>query len=272
MAEGADQPGLGGSPTGIRRVEQVMGTIVSIDVRDPAVEPTVVERALQVLHDADDRYSPFQADSELSRLARGDVAEAACSTQLRGMLVLADDLCRASGGYFDVRRHRADGRLDPSGLVKGWAAEAAARVLDEAGLKSYCLNVGGDVITRGAAEAGRAWRVGIRHPRDGARIATVLAVRNMAVATSGGYERGDHIVDPHTGRPSSAWLSMTVAGPSLTYADAYATAAFAMGRTGIAWVAAQPGYGAYAIDSDEVATWTEVVERLRAPSSRSAEP
>ncbi|MFI5261265.1 MAG: FAD:protein FMN transferase [Candidatus Limnocylindrales bacterium] len=248
----------------MRYVDHVMGTIVSLDVRDPASAVTL-NSAVRVLHDADARFSPYRPDSELSRLIRGEFDECGCSAELRQVMALADDLCRTSDGYFDVRRHRPDGRLDPSGLVKGWATENAAHLLDEAGLHTYCLNVGGDVIARGSPEKGRGWRVGIRHPRDVSRLAAVLAVRDLAVATSGAYERGDHIWDPHTGVPAADWTSVTVVGPSLTYADAYATAAFAMGRRGIAWVAAHPGYGAYAIDADEQATWTATLDELLVP-------
>lgn len=249
---------------GMRRMETVMGTVVSLDVRDPASAATL-ESAIDVLRDADARYSPYLPDSELSRLVRGELDERQCSGEFRDLLALADDLCRTSDGYFDVRHHRPDGRLDPSGLVKGWATENAARCLDAAGLRSYCLNVGGDVIARGSPEQSRGWRVGIRHPADASKLAAVLAVRDLAVATSGAYERGEHIWDPHTGQPASDWTSVTVVGPSLTYADVYATAAFAMGRRGLAWVAAHTGYGAYAIDADEQATWTATLDELLVP-------
>ena len=248
----------------MRRVDPVMGTIVSLDVRDPTSAATL-ESAVDVLRAADARYSPYLPESELSRHARGELDERECSAEFRNLLALADDLCRTSDGYFDVRHHRPDGRLDPSGLVKGWATENAAHVLDEAGLHTYCLNVGGDVIARGSPERGRGWRVGIRHPRDASRLAAVLEVRDLAVATSGAYERGDHIWDPHTGMPAADWASVTVVGPSLTYADVYATAAFAMGRRGLVWVAAHPGYGAYGIDPDEQATWTATLDELLVP-------
>ena len=249
---------------GMRRVDPVMGTIASLDVRDPASAATL-DSAINVLRDADARYSPYLPDSELSRLVRGELDERECSAEFRDLMALADDLCRTSDGYFDVRHHRPDGRLDPSGLVKGWATENAAHVLDAAGLRTYCLNVGGDVIARGSPGQDRGWRVGIRHPRDASRLAAVLAVRDLAVATSGAYERGGHIWDPHTGLPAADWASVTVVGPSLTYADVYATTAFAMGPRGVVWVATHPGYGAYAVDPDEQATWTANLDELVVP-------
>jgi FAD:protein FMN transferase len=245
-----------------RRVERIMGTVFSLDVRTEGVDETVLDHAFGVIRAADVRFSPYLATSELSRVVRGELSESASSQQFRHVLALADDLCRTSEGYFDARRHRPDGRLDPSGLVKGWAAEAAAQILDAAGVQAYCLNAGGDVLARGGPRPGGAWRVGIRHPAEPGQIVAVLTVRDVAVATSGSYERGPHIRDPHAPQTAGPWMSMTVVGPSLTYADAYATAAYAMGRPGLAWVAGHPGYGAYAIDHERIATWTPVVEGL----------
>jgi thiamine biosynthesis lipoprotein len=72
------------------------------------------------------------------------------------------------------------------------------------------------------------------------------------VATSGTYERGDHVIDPHTAKPPVGVLSVTVTGPQLATADAYATAAFAMGEAGPDWTARLPrGYAAMTILADE---------------------
>ena len=78
----------------------------------------------------------------------------------------------------------------------------------------------------------------------------MVAVEDLAVGTSGGYERGAHIVDPHTGAPPTGLLSVTVVGPDLATADAYATTAFAMGADGPAWTASLAGYDAMCITSD----------------------
>ena len=182
------------------------------------------------------------------------------------MLERCDALRALSRGYFDIRAHRADGKLDPSGFVKGWAVEAAAAILDAAGAQNYCLNAGGDVIARGEPEPGRPWRIGIRHPELPERLATILEARDVAVATSGGYERGAHIIDPHTGRPPDGVLSVTVVGPELSEADAYATAAYAMGRTGLAWIATLPGYAGCMITAERRLVWTLQFARYKTTS------
>ena len=236
--------------TGRLRVEQVMGTAVGIDVRDDELAAAAVDRAFAYLRRADAQFSPYQADSEVSRLGRGELTLAACSLALRQVLALAEQLRADSHGAFDVRGHRADGRLDPSGVVKGWVVEEAGWILDAAGARNYAINAGGDILVRGAPEPGQPWRVGIRHPLDADAVAYVLELAGGAVATSGAYERGAHIANPVAASTARDWLSLTVVGPSLAYADAYATAGFAMGHDGLAWVNRHAGYRAYGIIED----------------------
>lgn len=112
------------------------------------------------------------------------------------------------------------------------------------------MNGGGDLHLAGEAEPSRPWTVGIADPHTGDRIATTVTGRNFAVATSGVAERGQHIIDPFTGRPATGLASATVVGESLTYADAYATAAFVLGRDAIRWIDGIDGYAALLIDAD----------------------
>jgi len=226
------------------RVEHVMGMPVRVDVRAP-VAARVLDDVFAWFRDVDARFSPYARESAVSRRARG---EAARDADLDAVLARCEALRRATGGYFDVR---ATGALDPSGFVKGWAVERAAAILVEAGARNLCVHAGGDVRVRGERAPGRPWRVGVRHPTIRDRVAAVLAVRDLAVATSGAYERGPHVIDPRTGRPPRGVLSVTVAGPDLGTADAYATAAFAMGTDGPAWTATLGGgYGALTILAD----------------------
>jgi FAD:protein FMN transferase len=228
------------------RVERVMGTVVSLDIRRGGIDPGVVDAAIASLHEADARFSTYRAESELCRFDRGEVARP--STDLRWVLERCAALRRETGGYFDAR---ATGRLDPSALVKGWAAQRAADVLTAGGITDFCLTAGGDVVARGDASPGsRGWRVGVQHPHERAAIAARIGARDLAVATSGAYERGRHIVDPWTATAAEGVLSVTVTGPDLGTADAYSTAAFAMGLDGPAWTLGLAGYEAMTILAD----------------------
>ncbi len=231
-----------------RRVEvrHLMGMPIGIDLRDP--EQIDVDLAFDWLRRVDDTFSTYRDDSDISRLDRGELTLADCRAEVDEVLTQCMVLGRQRRGYFSVR---SAGRLDPSGLVKGWAIAAAAERLASAGAKNFCINAGGDILTRGRPGPDRLWQVGVRHPGDLGQLAAVLAVEDLAIATSGEYEQGSHIVDPHTGQPPTGLLSATVVGPDLGTADAYATAAFAMGADGPSWSATLTGYEAMCITSDQ---------------------
>ncbi|MDX2931744.1 FAD:protein FMN transferase [Streptomyces ipomoeae] len=231
----------------MRRVEHIMGFPISLlieDFENGTATAETAEPAFDWLREVDARFSPFRADSEVSRLDRGELAPHELSPDLTEVLDLCEEYRVATGGAFDVR---LPGRgLDPCAMVKGWAVQRAADLLTERGAKRLCLNAGGDV-----AVTGGPWRVGVRHPERADRLCTVLEITDGAVATSARYERGDHILDGRTGRPATGLLSLTVVAPSLTEADATATAAFAMGKEGIEWAAARENCEVFAVDADQ---------------------
>ena len=237
---------------GVRRIEDVMGMPVTADVRDEGADESAVDRLFAWLPWVDDTFSTFKADSEVSRIGRGDLAPADADRHVREVLARSEELRTETDGYFDAR---AGGVLDPSGLVKGWSVDRAATILDEAGLKHYAVNAGGDIRLRGGALPEPCWGVGIQHPLQNDRIAAVVEGTDLAIATSGTYERGQHVLDPHTGRAPQGVLSVTITGPSLGLADAYATAAFAMGANSPGWVARLRGYeGMVILTSERVLT------------------
>jgi FAD:protein FMN transferase len=231
----------------MRFLETVMGIPMSLDIRDDVDAAPVAERAFAVLRDADRRFSTYRADSEVSRANAGAATASEPSDDFREVVALGDEAARASGGAFRIRRD--DGRWDLDGVVKGWAAARAARVLDEAGIHEYCLNAGGDVVVSGSPGGGRPWSVGIRSPHDPARMLAVLAVTDAGVATSGLYERGPHIVDGRDGSIPTALLSATVVADDLTTADVLATSVFALGPDGIGWALGHGARGVLAMDA-----------------------
>ncbi|HEX5741759.1 MAG TPA: FAD:protein FMN transferase [Pilimelia sp.] len=229
-----------------------MGTAVSIELADPLERPalvSLVDQTVAWLHEVDRRFSTYKDDSEISRLDRGAVTVADCSADVREVLAMCAELWRGSDGYFDAY---ATGRLDPSGFVKGWSVEVASRWLVANGSTRHCLNAGGDIRARGLSASGQPWRIGVRHPWQPDKVSWVVSGTDIAVATSGVYERGAHVVDPVRGRPATALRSVTVVGPDLGRADAYATVAMAMGRRGLAWLAEldETGYASAAVTAD----------------------
>ncbi|MET8402941.1 FAD:protein FMN transferase [Streptomyces sp900116325] len=237
-------------PSGLRHVEHVMGTVFSFDIRD---EPTpAIHRALadvvRQLHRVDAVFSTYRPDSHISRLDRGDIRLAECPPAVHEVLSLCARVTHDSDGYFSIS---PAGTLDPSGLVKGWATDAASQLLYDAGARHTCVNGGGDLQLRTSADHSTPWRIGIAHPLRLGELATVItAPHDLAVATSGTAERGAHILDPHHGTPVTAFASLTVVGPRLTMTDAYATAAFARGDGARDWLEVLPGYEALAILPD----------------------
>ena len=248
------------SVAGLRRIEEVMGIPVGIDVRDAGVDPAFVDRAFAWLRWADVTFSTYRPDSAISRMNAGTLALGDAAPEVREVLARCEDLRARTGGCFDVR---ARGALDPSEFVKGWAIEAVAGMLVAAGARNLCVHAGGDLCVRGERSPGQPWRVGIQHPWRRDRVAAVLRTRGLAVATSGSYERGAHVVDPRTGRAPQGVASVTVLGADLATADAYATAAFAMGVDGPAWTAGLEGYDALTILADGRVLSTPGVAALR---------
>ena len=243
----------------LRRVAQVMGMPVTVQVADDQAQDEAADAVLADFSLLDQTFSPFIHNSAVSRINRGEL-----QLDEAGQLVdQAVDLCRlyerATDGYFSPS---IDGRFDPSGLVKGWAIDRACSILDAYGYKDYFVDAGGDVQTHGRSPNGGPWRIGIRHPIERNKVARVVLASGLAVATSGTYEKGEHIVDPHTNKLANTWLSFSVVGPDILHADVYATAGCAMGESGLEFVSRSPGYEAYAIDYQLRATYTAGFDAL----------
>jgi thiamine biosynthesis lipoprotein len=199
------------------------------------------------LHEVDDRFTTYRPGSEWLRYCDGELAHADLHPDLVHVLERTAELEQVTAGAF--RLDADPGRPpDPAAYVKGWAVQRALDIVVAGGALAVCVNGGGDVA---AWRLHGSWRVGIQDPFDSKQVRAVVEVDCGAVATSGAYQRGDHIFDPRTHLPARGLASVTVVGPDLGTADAYATAAFALGAAdGPAWLRTLDGYGAYVIDED----------------------
>jgi FAD:protein FMN transferase len=241
-----------------RHVAHVMGMPISLALRGRHADDRRAEEAwsaaLAVLREADRVFSTYRADSVISRLGRGEIALADCppavAAQVREVLALGEAAERDSGGAFAVRR---GGVLDPSGVVKGWAAERAAAAVVGLPDTDFCLSAGGDLTCRTLDPTGTPWRIGIEDPHDPSRLVAVVPVHTGAVATSAAARRGAHIVDARTGRPPVGVASVTVVGASLTAVDIDATAAYALGPDAAGWLT-ERGRTALVVHADATTT------------------
>jgi thiamine biosynthesis lipoprotein len=190
----------------------------------------------------------------VTRLARGELAPERAPLALRYVLGRCEFIKHLTGGYFDVY---ANGALDPSALVKGWSVDVASALLGAAGVPNHAINAGGDIRVCGRPDAG-PWRVGIAHPLIGDALCGVveLSAENPAIATSGTAERGAHVTNPHTGRAALDLASVTVVGRDLADADAFATAALAMGFDAPKWLDDLDGYAGLCVDASGCARAT----------------
>ena len=248
----ADVTSAGGRPSRRVWVEQVMGMPISVHLRQAdgsAVRDAeaAVAQAFAHLRRVDRVFSTWRDDSDLMRIRRDELSEAAGHPWLREVRDLCVDAETRTRGLFRASLPGPDGALvhDPTGLVKGWAVEGAARHLALVPEVAFCVNAGGDIVAgagRGAGEL-RPWRIGIEDPRDRSRLAATVDLTVGGVATSGSAARGAHILDPRTGAPVIRTGSATVTGPSLLWADIWATALFVDPDEGRAALeAADPAY------------------------------
>ena len=242
-------------------VEHCMGTVFSIDVRDDGDWTEAIAEVMSWLHFVDATFSTYRADSDISRMSHGDLRVDDAHPLVTEVLELCVRASRLTGGWFTAQPR---GHLDPTGLVKGWSIERASQILRAQGSANHAVNGGGDIQLAGGPAPGQPWVVGISDPRDRTRVVSTVRGRDYAVATSGVAERGDHIVDPFTGRNAIELASVTVIGPSLTDADAFATAAFAMGMSARAWLASIDGYEALLVQADGTRSVTGRAGRPRA--------
>jgi len=258
----------------MKRVEERWGSVISVDVRDDHAEPACAQALDEVFEwftRVDDVFSTWRDDSEVVRVGDGRLRLADASNDLRTVLRCCDDLRVETGGAFDVTfgaRARVVPRpgltpIDPSGFVKGWAVERAGAMLRAAGIADFSINAAGDVLVRGAPRPGKRWSVGIQHPFSRQDVAMVVSVTDVGVATSGRYERGEHIFEPASGLPARGLASVTVIGADLGRADALATATVARGRSGMGWIAGVADVEAMGITDDGEVLLTGGFDRYR---------
>ena len=235
---------------------EVWGTVVFIDVTSNIdIEPAITT-VKQYVQKVDELFSTYKESSIISQLRRGEIEIEHCPPEVIEVWDLCAFVKELTERAFDP--WAVAGGFDPSGLVKGWAADNCAEILLAAGADHIQVNAAGDLALRGGFTPGQPWSIGVVNPDNRLEILQTFEISDGAIATSGTYERGAHINDPHTGMIAIGAKSATVIGPNGAIADALATALMVAGRDGAVWFTTPElsEYSAWVIDRHEKVTWS----------------
>jgi thiamine biosynthesis lipoprotein len=245
----------------MRRQELIMGVPVTVEIIDKAAAH-MVAKIFDYFRKIDQKFSTYKKDSEISKVNRG-LPQGEWSGEMAEVMELCAQTKRETGGYFNIKNPR--GQLDPSGLVKGWTVNNAAEMLRKMGLENFYIDGGGDIQTSGKNNDGTDWQVGIRNPFAEDEIVKIVRASGQGVATSGTYIRGQHIYNPfQPSQPETEVASLTVIGSNIYDADRFATAAHAMGSSGVNFIDQLSDFEAYQISHDKTATMTNGFENYAA--------
>lgn len=211
-----------------------MGTVFVFQIRDQLPDAELqrqCEVALEVLIEADEVFSLYKPNSEISKLVRGELEWNRASAVQKSIRDQAEVWKERTSGFFDPRTGAS---YDPSGLVKGWAAQNAAQYLEANGIRDFTLNAGGDIYLSEGLTKSVLTKVGLSNLQP---ISSQHAGVNMvlelfgsgfrAVATSGISERGEHIWRASEERQLQ---QVSVIGKDLVTADIWATALISGGQ------------------------------------------
>ena len=244
----------------IKRPIETWGTVVIIEATSLALDEVAVSAAVDEVErfffSVDQDFSTYKEDSQVSRIRRGELEIEDASEYVQQVWALCEFSREITMGAFDP--WKAEGGFDPSGLVKGWAAEVGAQMLVEAGVESVLINTSGDIVLRGGKPDGGPWNIGIASPDDVEKYVKFFDVVDGSVATSGDYEKGAHVVDPHTGLIAIGARSATVIGPDGAICDALATALMVDGLDAQKWIGREElaEYSFWTINRHDGTAWS----------------
>ncbi len=214
---------------------------VNTQVRLPAEISTLLQTAIRVKQQSHDAFHPALATwNRLWGFSR-DPLPSAPPTDAQITAARPALSCLQYLGDHRWLRHDHNCQLDFGAIAKGYAIDRGMAILQNHGIRHAIINAGGDMRIIGSHD-GAPWQIGIRHPRrKGDIIGHVSLQGDISIVTSGDYERFymahgiryHHILDPHTGYPARGVQSATVIYRDATLADAWSTALFVMGKTGL---------------------------------------
>lgn len=246
----------------LRKQFPVWGTIVDVDIASSLVSEDALNQGMQQVIDfckqVDADFSTYIETSWVTRLRTNQVEITSCPPSVQEVWQLCLQAKHLTDGAFDP--WAVEGGFDPSGLVKGWAADKCADLLVSLGIEHVQVNAAGDLSLRGGFYDGvvKPWRIGVVNPDNRTEVVETFEISDGAIATSGAYERGAHINDPNTGLIAIGAKCATVVGPLGWLCDALATALMVAGEDGAKYFS-QPeleGYQVFVVDRYENTTWS----------------
>lgn len=238
----------------MRQTRIVMGMPITVEIADLSDNNKIFDKVFAYFTYIDQKFSTYKSDSETTLINEDKIDPKNFSKDMKTVLLLSEKTKKETGGFFDIN---VNGKLDPLGLVKGWAILNAAKILKETGFENFFIDAGSDIQFSGLNKKRESWTVGIRNPFNVGQIVKLVKLKNKGIATSGTYVRGEHIYNPKKNyAPADEILSLTIIGPNVYEADRFATAAFAMGKEGINFIEKLKGFEGYSIDKNGIATMT----------------
>lgn len=242
---------------------EVWGTILYISAASTVIDRNAIDAAIEDVKkfviDVDNAFSTYKENSFISRLRRGEIEIGQCPQDVQDVWDACQNAKYLTDGAFDP--WAVAGGFDPSGYVKGWAADRVAQILQQAGCGHIQVNAAGDLTLRGgnllASGEVEPWKIGVTNPDNKQEVLRIFEIVDGAIATSGSYERGAHITDPYTGLIAIGARSATVLGPDGGLTDALATALMVTGDDGIKFFgqAELAPYSAWCIERHEDSAW-----------------
>lgn len=238
----------------MKQTRLLMGMPITVEIVDKKARETDFQTIFSYFKYIDEKFSTYKKTSEIAKINQGLLKKSEYSRDMRTVFRLSEQTKQETNGYFDIEH---EGKIDPSGLVKGWAIYQAAKLLPKSGLENFYIEAGGDIQIGGKNSKGEYWTIGLRNPFNREEVVKVVKLYDKGIATSGTYIRGQHIYNPKVkGAKLNEVLSLTVIGPNVYEADRFATAAFAMGKEGIQLIENLSGFEGYLIDKEGIATYT----------------
>lgn len=237
------------------REVETWGTVIAYRAKSEVVSESILNQAAdevrEFLFHVDETFSTYKESSVISQLRKGKIDINDCSDEVRGVWNANAYAKELTFGLFDP--WCVEGGYDPSGYVKGWAADRATEIFAKHGVTECVVNAGGDLSIR--SETPQV--MGVSNPFNHSEVVHTFNMACGALAMSGVTEKGAHIRDPYTGLIAIGATAAAVWGPDGGIAEALATALIVSGKDG-AKLFGQPElseYHCYVIDRGEDKAW-----------------